>query len=150
MAIQGGPWIFFNEFKRQTWKKNIDVETDTLKMALMASTWVPDIDAQAAFPDISAHQIAGNGYPAGGVALANKVLTRDDVNDRTVFGANSASFGPAAGGSITGRRAVIYDDTTTPKYLVCHCLLDESNQDVTAPEGVSLEVALPNGIGALI
>ena len=149
MPITGGTWIFFNEFKRQMGLKTISLTGDSLKMALMSSAWTPSIDSQDDWTDISANQISGNGYPAGGVALASKTWTRDDATDKVVLGAATVSFGPANGGPITARRAVIYDDTTTPKYLVAHCLLDVANQDVSAPDGVSLAVTLPSGIGEL-
>lgn len=146
MPITAGPWIPFNEVKRQFGLKTISLTADTIKMALMPSGWTPNIDTQNAWPDISASQISGNGYVAGGVALASKTWTRDDATDKSVFGAATVSFGPASGGPITARRAVLYDDTTATKYLLAHCLLDAGNVDVSAPEGVSLEVGLSAGI----
>jgi len=147
MPITGGNWIFFNEFKKQLGLKAVDLVGDTFKVALMPSTWTPNIDTQDDWSDISAQEISGNGYAQQ--TLGSKTWTRDDANDKVVWGAATASFGPASGGPIAARRAVIYDDTTTPKYLVAHCLLDATNQDVSAPDGVSLEVSLPSGIGAL-
>lgn len=147
MPTTGGNWIFFNEFKKQLGLKTVDLVGDTFKMALMPSTWTPNIDTQDDWSDISAQEISGNGYAQQ--TLGSKTWTRDDAADKVVWGAATASFGPADGGPIAARRAVIYDDTTTPKYLVAHCLLDATNQDVSAPDGVSLEVSLPSGIGAL-
>lgn len=149
MAIQGGPWTFFNEAKRRLGLKEIDLVGDAFKMALFSSALVPNIDTQADLADIAAHQVSGNGYPAGGVALGSKTWARDDANDRVVWGAATASFGPADGGPITARYGVIYDDTHASDALVCYCLLDETNADVSAPDGVALEVALPAGIGVL-
>lgn len=147
MAITGGSWIFFNEFKRQLGLKTVSLTGDTFKVALLPSTWTPNIDTQDDWADISAQEISGNGYVQQ--TLASKTWTPDSAADNVVWGAASVSFGPASGGAISARRAVIYDDTTAPKYLVAHCLLDATNQDVSAPDGVSLELSLPNGIGAL-
>jgi hypothetical protein len=47
----------------------------------------------------------------------------------------------ASGGSISARFAVIYDDSTTPKHLVCYSLLDTAPADVTATAGNTLTIA---------
>ena len=149
MAIQGGPWTFFNEYKRRVGLGEINKTADTMRMILLASTYAPNIGAHANLADVSTHQIGGNGYPVNGVILASKTWTRDDVADSVIWGAATASFGPASGGPITARYALIYDDTHASDALVAYCLLDEANADVSAPDGVSLEVALPQGIAAL-
>ena len=148
MATIGGTWIFFNEFKLRLGRKAIDLLSDTFKVALRPSTYVPDIDAQNVWADISEQEISGNGYAQQ--ELASKTWARVDESDAVAWGAAAVSFGPADGGPITARRAVIYNDTTADKCLVAHCLLDATDVDMTAPDGVSLGVSLPLGLASVV
>jgi len=49
----------------------------------------------------------------------------------------------AAGGSITARFAVIYDDSHASKQAVCVSLLDTTPADLTATAGNTLTVTQP-------
>lgn len=89
----------------------VDFASDTIKMALVTG-YTPDIDADAYWSDISANEESGTGYTAGGEALANKSVTQDNTNDRTVFDADDVTWNSLDVG--TPSHAVIYKDTGTP------------------------------------
>jgi len=103
----------YNAAKKSLFDQNpsIDLDTDTIKVALLANTYTPDIDAHTFFSDVSADEISGTGYTAGGETLANATVTQDNTNDRAAFDADDVVW---ANATVTARYAVIYKDTGTP------------------------------------
>jgi len=97
----------YNEFKAKI--GSIDWANDTIKVALVTSSYTLDIDAHSNFDDIT-NEVSGTGYTAGGAALANKTVTRDDTNDWAKYDADDVTW---ANSTITARGAVIYKDTGT-------------------------------------
>ncbi|MBK8191417.1 MAG: hypothetical protein IPK79_13340 [Vampirovibrionales bacterium] len=63
----------------------VDLDTDTLKLALVTSSYTPST-AHTQWADVSSYEVAtGSGYTTGGEALASPVVTDDniDYNDVT-------------------------------------------------------------------
>jgi hypothetical protein len=56
------------------WSKLIDWVGDDVKCALLASTYAPDQFVDEFWDEISAHELAGTGYTAGGELLTGKSL----------------------------------------------------------------------------
>jgi hypothetical protein len=99
-----------NHYKYQLMKKLIDLSADTLKIILMNNTFAFDKDAHATLANIAADQLATlHGYTQNDKALANLVLSEDDVNDKGKMVCDDVSW-TASGGAIgpTGA-AVILD-----------------------------------------
>jgi hypothetical protein len=89
---------------------------DTMKVALMKSTWVPDYDTPMSFSALqAANEITGTGYTAGGVALASKAAPYDAAADRTNLQAADTTWGPGA--TFSAGFAVIYDDSHASKLI---------------------------------
>lgn len=111
---------FYNAGKKNLINGLIDLDTDTIRVALLTSAYTPDIDAHDFFNDVSANESSGTGYTAGGAALANKTVTQDNTNDRAVFDADDVSW--ASSTIANARYAAIYEDTgvaaTSP--LICY------------------------------
>lgn len=99
--------IFYNSGKTRILNADIDLEADTLKVALVTSSYSPDIDADAFFDDLS-DEISGTGYTAGGKALDNAAVTEDDANDRAVLDGDDVTWTIA---TFTVRGAVLYKDS---------------------------------------
>lgn len=58
----------------------IDLDTDTLKLALVTSSYTPST-AHDEWADVSTNEVAtGSGYTTGGVTLANPVATNDNID----------------------------------------------------------------------
>lgn len=108
----------YNRFKREIANGGIDLDTDTIKVALVTSSYTPNVDTHVSFADIT-NEVVGTGYTAGGQALANKTVTQDNTNDRGVFDADDTTWSTS---TITARAAVLYKDTGTPStsYLICY------------------------------
>lgn len=100
----------FNQFVEDLAKKVHNLDVDTLKFYL--SNTAPDAGADAVKADL-AEISAGNGYPAGGVAPANRDAEQTSgtlklVGDDVVISASGGQIGPF-------RYAVFYnDDPTSP------------------------------------
>lgn len=98
----------FNEFKKAQGNGTIDFATDTIKVALFETAYTPDIDTQSNLSDIQVNESSGTGYTAGGVALANVTVTKDNTNDRAIIDADDISF---SGLTLNYQYAVFYKDT---------------------------------------
>lgn len=85
----------------------IDLEADTIKVALVTSSYVPNADTHTHFDDVT-NEVAGTGYSAGGASLASKAVTQDNTNDKATFDAADVQW---ASSSITARAAVMYKST---------------------------------------
>ena len=92
----------------KAFNKEIDFDTDTIKVALLTSSYTPAQTTHDYYDDVVANEVSGTGYTAGGQALASKTVTQDTGNKVTIFDAADVTW---ASSTITARYAVIYDDT---------------------------------------
>lgn len=99
----------YNNGKAKIINGAIDLDTDTIKVALCTSSYTPNIDSHDFFDDIT-NEVSGTGYSAGGYTLANKTVTVDTANDRAVFDADDISSETT---TVTFRYAIIYKSTGT-------------------------------------
>lgn len=117
----------YNEFKADILKKVHDLVNDTVKVALLTSSASFDADNDN-WADISANEVSGTGYSAGGAALGSKTVTTDNTNDRASFDGADTTWSTS---TITARFAAVYDDTHASDRLIC--LFDfGSNQSSSA------------------
>jgi len=123
----------YNAFKHRqlgdTSLTPINLKTDTIKLALLTSSYTPDQDAHNFFDDIT-NEVSNSGtYSAGGATLT-VTTSQDDTDNEGVFDATDVSFTSA---TITARYAVIYKSTGTASTSPLICLIDfGSNQTSTA------------------
>jgi len=97
----------YNKFKLEALKGSIDLSSDTIKVALLTSTYTPNIDTHLFLDDLT-NEVVGTGYTAGGATIANPTVTQDDTDNEGVFDADNVTW---ASSTITARYAVIYKDT---------------------------------------
>jgi hypothetical protein len=103
--------------------KVVDLEADTIKVMLLSGSH-SFTAANDVIGDVSANQITGSGYTAGGATLAGKAVTQAATTkwDATDTAWTTATF--------TAAHAVIYDNTATDNLI---CSLDfGGNQTCTA------------------
>jgi hypothetical protein len=79
--------LVYNSFKVDIQKEVINLETDTIKMMLVTSAYVPNIDTHSKRSDVT-NEVVGAGYTAGGFTLANKTLTQNNTNNTGVWDAD--------------------------------------------------------------
>jgi hypothetical protein len=101
--------VTYNIFKKSIMTGAIDLDTDTLKVMLVTSSYTPNIDTHLDRADVT-NEVTGDGYTEGGVTLTSVTVTQDDTNNRAVFDAGDVSWTTA---TITARGAVIYKSTGT-------------------------------------
>jgi len=99
--------ITYNSFKKHLLNGDIHLDSDTFHLALVTSTYTPDIDAHEFFDDLT-NEVVGTGYVAGGKALTGKTVTQDDTGDQAVWDADNVLW---TGSEITARGAVLYKNT---------------------------------------
>lgn len=126
--------VLFNGFKKKIMDGSIDLDTDTIKVALLAGTFVANVDSHTFWSDVKASEVTGTGYVTGGQALASKAVIQDNTNDKAMFDATDVTW-PAS--TITARYAVLYKDTGTATTSPLICCFDfgadksSSNGDFT-------------------
>jgi len=104
------PSKLYGNFLLKALNKEVDFDSDTIKVALLSSSYTPDQDAHDYYNDVSTYEVSGTGYTAGGSTLASKTATYDSANNVIVLDAADTTW---ASSTITARYAVIYDSTGT-------------------------------------
>ena len=118
--------LVYNSFKKKIMDGSIDLDTDTIKIALVTSSYTPSADNDDFWDDVVANEVGASGtYSAGGATLTVS-LSQDNTDDEGVFDATDVSWTTA---TITARYAVIYKSTgvSTTSPLIC-CIDFGSNQ----------------------
>jgi hypothetical protein len=98
----------YGNFVVKSFNKEIDWDSDTIKVALLTNAYTPNQDAHDYFDDVVANQVTGTGYTSGGNTLANKTNTYNSSTNVIVLDADDTTW---ASSTITARYAVIYDAT---------------------------------------
>lgn len=104
------PSKLYGNFLLKALNKEVDYDTDTIKVALLTSSYTPDQDAHDYLNDVSTYEVSGTGYTAGGATLASKTATYDSATNVIILDAADTTW---ASSTITARYAVIYDSTGT-------------------------------------
>lgn len=105
--------IIYNRFKANLMNKIVDLEADTINVALMGSGHSSSVATNSIWTDVSANELAASGgYSTGGAVLAGKAVTEAATTkwDATDIAWTSATF--------TAYYAVLYDATATSN-LIC-------------------------------
>lgn len=100
------PSKLYGQFLSQALNKEIDWDTDTIKVALLTNAYTPDQDAHNYLDDVVANEVSGTGYTAGGNTLANKTNSYNSATNVIVLDADDTTWSSS---TITARYAVIYD-----------------------------------------
>jgi len=100
----------YGNFLLKALNKEVDFDSDTIKVALLTSSYTPNQDTHDYFNDVSANEVTGTGYTAGGNTLASKTATYDSGTNVIVLDAADVTW---ASSTITARYAVVYDSTGT-------------------------------------
>jgi len=94
-------------FDNSLTKINLASGGDTIKVALVTSSYTPDFDTHDFFNDVT-NEVSGTGYTTGGAALGSQTLTLNTTDNRLVIDGADTTW---ASSSITAAGAVIYKST---------------------------------------
>ncbi len=108
----------YGNFLLKALNKEVDWDSDTIKVALVSSAYTPNQDSHDYWDDVAANEVSGTGYTAGGSTLGSKTATYDSATNVVILDAADSVW---ASSTITARYAVVYDDsgaTNAQKVLV--------------------------------
>ncbi|MEN6375576.1 MAG: hypothetical protein ABFD75_12480 [Smithella sp.] len=133
----------FNKLTEYLAKGIINLETDTIKLALLTSSWTADATLDI-FGDITASpspEASGSGYTQGGSALTSQTVTLTDSPAKTVFDAADLTFTAL---TATFRYGILYANKSTGSPaivdpLIAYILFDTSPADIVV-SGVDWKV----------
>ena len=130
----------------------IDFDTDTIKVALFTNSYVPDATTDEFFSDISANEVTGDGYTAGGETLTTKTVTVNGTGVVT-FDADDVIWFEGATGFINARFPVFYKDTgnpaTSPLFVFHDFTVDRDNDDNDLQLVISTLGIFRSGLGTI-
>lgn len=105
----------FNEAKERLLAGDLDLNADDIRVSLhMTNTTIDtendgiSINSDFATPD----EFDGSGYSAGGQALDNEAVSKDDTNDRALFDADDELFTSLGAGTRNIAGALVYEFNT--------------------------------------
>lgn len=99
---------WYGQVMLKAFNKEIDFDTDVIKVMLCTSAYVPDQDTHV-YKDVSVtNEVVGTGYTAGGATLASKTINYTAATNIIALDAADVTW---AASTITARYAVIYDDS---------------------------------------
>lgn len=141
--MAAGPLTLYQHVGESLADGSLDLDSDTLKVALFTSSHTPSASTHEAFSGLTGEVSNGNGYTSGGATLANVTLSR--TGGTAKLDADDVVW-TASGGSIVARYAVIYSQTADK--VIGYFLLDDTPADVTVTDGNTLTIAwhASNGI----
>ncbi|CAB4191278.1 hypothetical protein UFOVP1212_18 [uncultured Caudovirales phage] len=102
------PSKLYGNFLAKSLNKEVDWDSDTIKVALLSSSYTPNQDTHDYFDDVSTYEVTGTGYTTGGSTLTSKTLTYDGTNNVIILDAADTTWSSS---TITARYAVVYDDS---------------------------------------
>lgn len=142
-----GKWKVYENAKKHLADGTMDLDTNTFKMALFASTSNANtLSGSNVLADLTNELATANGYTAGGITLTSVTWTN---SSGTMTLTCAAPVWTAAGGSITSRFAVIYQSGTFNTFtnaLLAVMLEDTAPADVITTTGNTLTIT-PNASG---
>ena len=106
---------FFGKFFVSLCNKEIDLDSDSLKLLLVNSSYTPNQDTHQYKSDVS-NEVTGTGYTAGGATVSSVTVSYNSGTNTLSFDAADVTWATA---SITARYGILYDaspgsDATRP------------------------------------
>lgn len=98
----------YGKFAEYLANKQIDFDTDTIKVALFTSSYTPSQDSDTLYSGLTNEVASGSGYTTGGETLANASISQT-ANVVTLDGDDITW----SSSTITARYAVIYDSANS-------------------------------------
>lgn len=123
--------VIYNAFKKNIMNGGIDLDTDTIKVMLVTSSYVANQDTHEDRADVT-NEVSGTGYTTGGAEITSKTVTADNTDNEGVFDGADVTWSTA---TITARGAVIYKSTGVAANDLLVCYLDfTSDQSSSAAD----------------
>ena len=140
-----GKWKMYEQAKLDLANGLIDFDNDSFVIGLYLSTSNCDtLSGTTTFATLTNQVATAFGYTQVDGAGAGKAVTITTANAAGTITIDETTnpVWTAAGGSITARFAVIFDDTHASNQAVFVCLLDTAPLDVTATDGNTFTITM--------
>lgn len=136
-------WNLYDQFRDKRCDPASAAVTGTLKCALVTSAYTPNQNLHDFWDDVSANEVTGTGYTAGGNAAATPTVTTDGAGLVTFDAADPATWTQNAGGFSNAVRAILYYDTTvaSTSQLVCYSDAFTAGGNVAGDFTISFDAA---------
>lgn len=137
---------FYGKFFLSLANKEVDLNSDTIKVALVTSSYTFDQDAHDYFNDIT-NEVTGTGYSAGGAAVGSPSISYTGASNTFAFDGNDVSWTTS---TITARGAVVYDSSpgsSSTNPLICFV---DFGADVSTTSGTFTITWDAAGIGTVV
>lgn len=95
-------------FYKSAFNKELDLDTDTIKVMLCTSSYTPNQDTHQYKSSVT-NEVTGTGYTAGGLTIVSPTVTYNTGTNTVTF--DSTTDPQWTGSTITARYAVYYDAT---------------------------------------
>lgn len=106
-----GTFLWYGNAFKAAFNKEIDFNTDVVRMALANSSYTPDQDAHDYFNDVRANEVTGTNWAADGVQLTTPTVTYTGGTNVTKFDADDVSVSTVT--LSDGKHSIFYVDTGT-------------------------------------
>ena len=131
----------YGNFLLKALNKEVDFDTDTIKVALLSSSYTPNQDTHDYFNDVSSFEVSGTGYTAGGNTLTGFTSGLSSSTGYVTFSDPSWTSS-----TITARGCLIYNASKSNKAVAVF----DFGENVVSVSG-TLTIDLPAaGASALI
>lgn len=138
-----GKWKLYEAAKLGIANGEIDLDTHSFKITLFLSTSnCNTLSGVTGIANLTNQVATAFGYTQNSKTVT---LATSQVGGTVTVDETTNPVWTAAGGSITARYAVIYDDTHATKQAVCVCLLDTTPADVTATDTNTFTITMNAG-----
>lgn len=131
-------WVLYGKYKENLFTQANPVDFDdnsttTVKIALVTASYTPNVDTHDFWNDVSANDVSGANYTAGGNAIANKSVSAPSSGVVTIDADDPATWTQNAAGFTNARYAILYKDTgnaaTSPLMAYYDMTTDRNNRD---------------------
>lgn len=134
--------IIYDSFMSELAKKTHDLDSDTIKCALLKNTHTPDSNDDV-WADVSGDENpAGSGYTTGGETLSNVTITESGVE--IIVDADDPLWTSLTATAL--RYGVIYNDTPTSPLKPLIYLIDFGSDKAPTSENFTIQFDQTNGI----
>ena len=143
--MAAGPVNVYDNAIKFLMNGTLDLDSNTIKLALFSSSMTVDLAAHDTFSDITGEIASGYGYTTGGATLNNKALTA--ITNGAKFASDNVQW-DASGGSIPAWRYGVFYAVGTlngiVNPLIAYFLGDTTPADIpSTSDGNSLQVTCP-------
>jgi len=143
--MAAGPVNVYDNAIKFLMNGTLDLDSNTIKLALFASSMTVDLVNHDTFSDITGEIANGNGYITGGYTLTTKALTA--ITNGVKFSSDNVVW-DAAGGSIPAWRYGVFYAVGTlngiVNPLIAYFVGDSTPADVpSTTDGNSLQITCP-------